>query len=287
MPTPSEVREQLADILVSVVEADPSDVRDEAALKDLGVDSLALVEVGDELGRRFGVYLSDETVDALVTVGDAVKAVTQHDGSESRGAARTPDSMTTIMTPAPARAAATATTTRQDAPPQRSRLTAPGAGVRLALWFVAAGAAIGLVFGLGGSAVVQALGLGDVNLPPIVAPTTPSPSATPTPTPTPTPTVDEQSEEPSFFIDPAQVSPGERFTISGRFPGLKSGADLSVEVRDEENPEWDSFAGVIVKSEGDGRFETKLYTSRTGEREFRIKVVETGDTSPTAKVRIG
>ncbi|RYJ07483.1 MAG: acyl carrier protein [Actinomycetales bacterium] len=87
MPTPSEVREQLADILVSVVEADPSAVRDEAVLKDLGVDSLALVEVGDELGRRFGVYLSDETVDALVTVADAVKAVTEHDGSESRGAA--------------------------------------------------------------------------------------------------------------------------------------------------------------------------------------------------------
>ncbi|RYJ07482.1 MAG: acyl carrier protein [Actinomycetales bacterium] len=102
MPTPPEVREQLADILASVVEADPSDVRDEAVLKDLGVDSLALVEVGDELGRRFGVYLTDETVDSLVTVGDAVKAVTQHDGSPARGAARTPDAMTTIMAAPPA-----------------------------------------------------------------------------------------------------------------------------------------------------------------------------------------
>ena len=64
MPTPEEIRDQLTDILVQVVGCAPEDVVDTPRCKQLGVDSLAVVEMADELGRRFDIYLSDETVNA-------------------------------------------------------------------------------------------------------------------------------------------------------------------------------------------------------------------------------
>ena len=75
------MHEQLTDILVQVVHCSPDDVVPAAVLQDLGTDSLTIVEVGEELGRRFDVYLSDDTIDALRTVQDAIDAVVRHDGT--------------------------------------------------------------------------------------------------------------------------------------------------------------------------------------------------------------
>ncbi|MEH3034788.1 MAG: acyl carrier protein [Aeromicrobium erythreum] len=284
MPTRAEVRAQVRDILVAVVDCDPDAVTDDAVLKTLGVDSLALVEVADEVGRRFGRTIPDETVDAMTTVDDVVRAVLEP-GTVSGSTVPTP------QVPAAATAAgngATATAATSGTASSGRTLTGQSsAATRLALWFVAAGATIGLLFGFGGSLAVQALGLGDVNLPPINPETSATPTPTPSATPTPTPTIDEESPDPTFQIESAQVSPGQRFRISGRFPDLDTGAVLDVQVRDEGSDEWDDFAGVKVQVKDGGRFETQIYTSRTGVREFRMKAEDGGQVSPVAKVRIG
>lgn len=278
MPTPLEVRAQLTDILVTVVDCAPEQVTDDARLDDLGVDSLAAVEVADELGRRFGVHLADETVDALVTVEDAVAAVVDHRPAPGHPR-RTPSAPVTLASPGrpPARETAGDGGGRADA------------FWRLALWFVVAGLAIGGLLGFAGATVVRATGLGGVDLPPISSPTpsaTASATATPTPTPTPDADDDEDEEpEPTFAVESERVAPGERFSISGRFPALEDGEVLQVQVRDPGGS-WDDFP-VSVQTRAGGRFETQIYTSRTGEREFRV-VHEGSDTeSPSAEVTIG
>jgi acyl carrier protein len=80
VPSPSSVHEQLTDILVRVVDCSPDAVVPEAKLKKLGTDSLTIVEVGEELGRRFGLRLSDQAIDSMRTVQDAIDAVVRHDG---------------------------------------------------------------------------------------------------------------------------------------------------------------------------------------------------------------
>ena len=79
VPSSSAVQEQLTDILVRIVGCPADSVVPGADLKSLGVDSLTIVELGEELGRRFGIYLSDDTIDSLRTVQDAIDAVVNHE----------------------------------------------------------------------------------------------------------------------------------------------------------------------------------------------------------------
>ncbi len=130
------------------------------------------METAEELGRRFDVYLSDDTVDALVTVQDAIDAVVRHDGSTPP--ARSGRVPTTLESPAPP--------VRDEEHVRRRRL-----GERLIILFVLLGAGLGAILGFGGSALIEATGLGSVNLPPISNPTT-APTSSPTDTPTPEPT---------------------------------------------------------------------------------------------------
>jgi acyl carrier protein len=83
VPTTSSVQEQLTDILVQVVGCPADSVVPAAVLKKLGTDSLTIVEVGEELGRRFGIHLSDQAIDSMRTVQDAIDAVVGHDGTAS------------------------------------------------------------------------------------------------------------------------------------------------------------------------------------------------------------
>lgn len=268
VPTPADVRAALSDILVAVVACPPESVVDDAVLSDLGVDSLAAVEVADELGRRFGVWLPDDDVDRISTVADAVSCVLAL--AEAPGDGRV---ATTLAAPAP--------------PPGRSGVVhRADAFWRLALWFVVAGLVVGGLGGFGIATVVRATGMGNVELPPIVSPTSasPTPSATPTPT-TPTPTQTTSGPEATFTVESPQVSPGQRFSISGRLPDVGDDVVLQVQVRDPGG-EWDDFP-VSVRTMDGGRFETTIYTSRTGEREFRVIDDASGEESPSAKVTIG
>lgn len=275
-----DVRAELADILGQLVGSAPDDVVDDAALKDLGVDSLAVVEMADELGRRFGVYLSDESVNSFRTVKDAVNAVVRHDGTAA------PRSTTYETMAAPTLTDAAPPSTARRAPEIDSE-ERKGAFRRLAWWFAGIGAAVGIVFGLGGAALIGATGITSSDLPPLVAPTTPPPT-TATPTPTPTPTADPEETpdpDPTLTIPTTQVAPGERFALEGAFPALGRGEELQVQVKDP-GAAWDEFP-VTTTTRGGGRYRTEIYTSRTGEREFRMAHEASDTTTPAVKVRIG
>jgi acyl carrier protein len=273
VPSSLSVREQLTDILVRVVGCPADAVVPEAGLKELGTDSLTIVELAEELGRRFDLYLSDDTVDSLVTVQDAIDAVVRHDGATP--AAHSGRVPTVLESPAPP--------VRDEEHVRRRRLTE-----RLILWFALIGAGLGAVVGFGASTLIDATGLGSVDLAPISSPTT-TPSSTPTPTPTPEPTettTDKPDEpEPTINVSRPQVSPGERFVIEGTFPAVGEGAELQVQVKDEGSG-WDDFP-IETTTRGGGKFKTELYTSRTGQRQFRLLNKKTNDATPAVTVQIG
>src|SRR5262245_45682826 len=83
MSTPAEIREQLTDILGKVAEVPSESVRDTAVLKDLGVDSVATVELAEGIGRSFDLDLEDETVNEWRTVGDLVRTVQREEAIQT------------------------------------------------------------------------------------------------------------------------------------------------------------------------------------------------------------
>lgn len=265
MPSPSSVHEQLTDILVRVVDCRADAVVPSAVLAELGTDSLTIVEVGEELGRRFGIRLSDAAIDSMTTVQDAIDAVL--------AAERPARVQVTLSHPAPP---------PRPAAEQRKRRMAG-----FIVTFVFFGLVIGGVLGLGGAALVSATGIGDVDLPSIGATPTPTPTPTATEETTPGPATPTDDPKPTINTSNERVSPGERFLLSGAFPGSSDGQELQVEVKDSgTGSSWDDFP-IQTKVRDGGIFRTELYTSRTGEREFRVTNKATGVSTPSIKVTIG
>ena len=63
--------EKVSKVLVDAINVDESLIKPEASLKDdLGIDSLAAVELGMELESEFGVRIEDEELEGLKTVQD-------------------------------------------------------------------------------------------------------------------------------------------------------------------------------------------------------------------------
>ena len=92
---------------------------------------------------------------------------------------------------------------------------------------------------------------------------------------------------PQITTSSERVSPGERFLLSGAFPGSSDGQDLQVEVKDGgSGAGWDDFP-IQTKVRDGGIFRTELYTSRTGERQFRVTNKATGESTPSITVTIG
>jgi len=151
--------------------------------------------------------------------------------------------------------------------------------------FIFLGLVVGGVLGLGGAALVGATGISKVDLPPLVAPTTPAPVVESDDAPAPQPTQTADPVEPTINTSSDDVSPGERFLLSGAFPTSAVGENLQVEVK-EGGGSWDDFP-IQTQTRDGGIFRTELYTSRTGEREFRVKNTVTGETTPSVKVEIG
>lgn len=68
--------EQVKDALVESLNIDGEDIKLESNLKDdLGIDSLAAVELSLDLETEFDVEISDEELAALVTVKDIVELI--------------------------------------------------------------------------------------------------------------------------------------------------------------------------------------------------------------------
>lgn len=68
--------EQVKDALVESLNIDGDEIKLESTLKeDLGIDSLAAVELSLDLETEFDIEISDEELAALVTVEDIVKLI--------------------------------------------------------------------------------------------------------------------------------------------------------------------------------------------------------------------
>lgn len=67
--------EQLIDIIVNKGNLDRAEVKLESTWGDLGFDSLDLVELIMEFEKDFGVHISDNTMEDMKTVADAVNYI--------------------------------------------------------------------------------------------------------------------------------------------------------------------------------------------------------------------
>ncbi len=287
MQSDGEVRASVADLVVRLTGTDVSQIGPTSRLKDLGIDSLLAVELADELGRRHGLYLSDQAVDAMRTVEDAVRAVVHHDGATAPTWAQTPDAGPVVLGEAARGSDSPEDLTEHDVPLDRSRLTS--GAITTALTMIVIGSLVGVALGFGASTLLASSGLGDTALPPISSSPTADedddePSATPTPTATSEPSA-PATPEPSLTASATTVAPGTRFTLTGAIPSLGPGAQLQVQVKDAGS-EWDDFP-VTLTSGAEGGFSAEVYTTRTGTREWRLVNPDSGEATPTVAVTIG
>lgn len=279
MPSSATVHDQLVRIIVQVVGCEPEAVVQSARLnKDLGVDSLSIVEVAEKLGEAFGIYLRDDVVNSMVTVQDGIDAVTHHDPADKG--------------PAHPAVAQSATATLRSAFRGGRRL--PVAEIqrrkriakKFAWAFAGAGLALGLILGLGGTALINATGMKDIARPATAKPTaSATASHPPKTTPTPTTTTTSQIPPPTLEAASTSISPGEKLRLTGAFPELGKGATIQVQVKDV-GAGWDDFP-VMTRTGDGGTFTTIIFTTRTGERQFRLYDKATKTSTPAITVTIG
>jgi acyl carrier protein len=74
MTTADRVRK----IISTIGAVDAASLTDSAALDEIGLDSLDVVEIVMGLEEEFGFEIPDETIEQLSTVGDAICYVKQH-----------------------------------------------------------------------------------------------------------------------------------------------------------------------------------------------------------------
>jgi acyl carrier protein len=258
VPTPEEIRSKLTELLGQIANVPAEAVRDTATLKDLGIDSIAIVELAEGIATTFDRRLSNETVNEWRTVGDVVRSI-------QRGESY----LATLP------------------PPQLRDPERAGAFKQLAVVFALLGAGIGVFIGAAGAALLISSGLDGGSLPPINAPDEPTPGTStattdpfgdadrPKPTPTPAGA--------SLTLTPDVVDAGEDFRLSGRLPSAGDGETLTVEWR-EDGGTWAPFP-ITVTARPDGTFESRVYIGSPGERQFRVRS-NSGSATPTAVVRI-
>jgi acyl carrier protein len=69
-----DIAERTRTIVAEQLVVDPDEVVDGASfMEDLGADSLDMVELAFQFEREFGFEISDDAVESILTVGDAVK----------------------------------------------------------------------------------------------------------------------------------------------------------------------------------------------------------------------
>ncbi len=261
MPTSEEIRPKLAELLEKIASTPADAVRDTAALKDLGVDSVAIVELAEGVSTTFDLRLSNDAVNEWRTVGDVVRSVQRGESF-----------LATLPSP-------------QLSDPERV-----GAFKQLAVVFAVIGAVIGVVIGVAAAALLLSSGFDRGSLPPISSPTAPTPITSPGATSDPFGDADRPKPSPtptgaSLTLTPAQVSAGEDFRLSGRLPSASDGETLIVEWREDGGTgTWAPFP-ITVTARPDGTFEARVYIGSPGERQFRVRS-NSGSATPQATVRI-
>lgn len=260
MSSPAEIRDQLAEVLHDVVGVDRTKVRDTASLEDVGVDSLARVEIADGLERRFSIKTPEIDVAEWRTVGDVVRTVSRQVAlREHASVIPTPPSLTD---------------------PDQST-----AFKQVALFFAVLGAAVGLGLGVVVAVMLASIGLDGGSMPerpaihiPIQASDNADdggPAAKPTPTSAP---------KAELRASPLQVAPGQRFTLAGQLPKAQPGEKLQIQYR-VGTETWQDFPVTVTAGQG-GVFSTQLYTSRAGVLKFQV-TSPSGENTPGVDITIG
>lgn len=262
MLSPAEIRDQLAEVLHDVAGVDRADVRDTAALKDLGIDSLASVELADGIERRFSITAPEIDVAEWRTVGDVVRTVARQE------ALRAHESL--IPTPLAI------------TDPDKST-----AFKQVAVFFATLGAAVGIGLGIVVAAMLASTGLGSGSMPerqPIHVPIQVTDGADGGRTPRPAETPTRPTSRDDLRASPLQVAPGQRFTIAGTLAAARPGETLQIQFRTDGGP-WEDFPVTVTAGEG-GTFSTQLYTSRSGAQQFQV-TSPSGERTPSVTVTIG
>lgn len=275
-----DVHRALTDVVVRVTGCDPDAVTPDATFSELGIDSLALVEIADELGRRTAGYLPDCAMIGLDTISSLERTMTDHLDTPAppwlRQAARVkadwlPDAGRTVLQ-------------RIDdtGRPPSSRTD----GQRLAAAMAVIGAILGAGLGLAGLAAALVLGLPGFEMPALVRATTVTltPSATPTATAsaTPSPTATPDADEPRLRASETTLDAGERLRLLGAIPSVGAGAVLQVQRRDAGSA-WDDFPVTATTRTG-GEFQTTIFQERAGTYQFRFRDTKTGAVTPEITV---
>ncbi len=80
VPGLADVYEQVTEIIAEQLGVEPSEVtRDSDFVQDLNADSLDMVELVMSLEEEFGIEISDEEVENIRTVGNAVDYIEEHE----------------------------------------------------------------------------------------------------------------------------------------------------------------------------------------------------------------
>lgn len=74
-PTSDEVRKLIIDELSELADLNPADIKPEATLEDLDIDSLDLVELAQIIEERYEVRLERDDFKDVTTVGAAIEVI--------------------------------------------------------------------------------------------------------------------------------------------------------------------------------------------------------------------
>lgn len=280
---PADVRGPLKDVVARVTGCDREAVTGLATLDDLGIDSLALVEIVDELGRRTGGYLSDDALVGVATIGDLERATNA-----------------SLHTPVPAWVGQAALVHGEWNPTsQRTRIrrtegagrapTSRVAAKRLATTMAVVGAAIGMVLGLGGFASELVLGLPGFQMSPLATTRAILPSrsvaasAEPS-TPSASPPATPEAAQPTLTASATQLRAGERLELTGAIPAAGAGAVLQIQRRDATS-DWSDFPVTATTQDG-GTFSISIVQEAAGTYLFRLRDSTSSATTPEISVEI-
>jgi acyl carrier protein len=73
-----EIVDKIKEVVADKLDAAPTDIVEEASfIDDLGADSLDVVELIMGLEDEFGIEISDEEAENILTVGDAVRFISE------------------------------------------------------------------------------------------------------------------------------------------------------------------------------------------------------------------
>jgi acyl carrier protein len=259
VPSPAEIRDQLAEVLQAIAGVERENVRDTASLKDLGVDSLAAVELAEGLERTFHITVPEVEFAEWRTVGDLVRTVTRQEAAAVE---------TASLIPTPA------------------ELVDPDQNVafkQLAGFLAVLGGLIGIGLGVAVAAMLATTGLGGGSMP------EPEPDRIPTAARTNndfgTPTVRTTAPpKASLEATPSTVAAGQRFTLRGTLPEARPGETLQIQMRTGGGT-WRDFPVTVQAGDG-GTFSVQIYTSTAGSYEFHL-VTPSGKATPGVTVAIG